>query len=86
VKLYADSGFLFSYYSSDANSVRADPFGQLARLAESLALRHTSKLGSRSLDLFHVAIAKALGSDSFGTFDRRQANLASQSGLDLATP
>jgi predicted nucleic acid-binding protein len=144
VRLYADTSFLFSYYSSDANSARADhwrqahpypllftalhrlelrnalelsvflkrsspelaklawltveadlqsslllavdvSFVQLARLAETLVISHTAKLGSRSLDLLHVAIAKALTVEEFVTFDQRQANLANQSGLKLAT-
>jgi predicted nucleic acid-binding protein len=143
VKLYADTSFLFSYYSSDANSARADhwrqahpypllftalhrvelrnalelsvflkrsspelaklawltveadlqagllmtadvSFAKLVELAETLALSHTAKLGSRSLDLLHVAVAQALSADEFVTFDQRQANLATHANLNLA--
>ncbi len=51
--------------------------------AERLSALHSEKLGTRSLDILHVASAVVLGSTSFLTFDRRQAALARVSGLKL---
>jgi predicted nucleic acid-binding protein len=43
---------------------------------EQLARRHTSVIGTRSLDILHVATALILKPDSFFTFDERQQKLA----------
>ncbi len=51
------------------------PIESYAR-AEQMARRHTSKLGTRSLDILQVAAALALKSDAFLTFDDRQRRLA----------
>jgi predicted nucleic acid-binding protein len=51
--------------------------------AERLSAVHTERLGTRSLDILHVAGALVLGSVSFLTFDRRQAALARASGLKV---
>ena len=51
--------------------------------AERLSAVHSEKLGTRSLDILHVAGALVLASPSFLTFDRRQAALARASGLKL---
>jgi predicted nucleic acid-binding protein len=50
-------------------------------LARSLSRRHTAKLGTRSLDVLHVASALILGPDSFFSFDERQRELARAEGL-----
>jgi len=44
-------------------------------LARSLASLHGSKLGTRALDVLHVALALELNADAFLTFDQRQAVL-----------
>lgn len=49
-----------------------------------LARRHTALLGTRTLDILHVAAALKLGVPDLYTFDRRQAELARAVGL--ATP
>lgn len=49
--------------------------------AEMLSEAHTAELGTRSLDVLHVASALALGADTLLTFDRRQAALARAAGL-----
>ncbi len=46
-----------------------------------LARRHTAVIGTRSLDLLHVAAALTLGVSALYTFDRRQAQLAHAAGL-----
>ena len=44
--------------------------------ARQLAARWTARLGTRSLDIMHVAAAIALRADAFQTFDDRQRKLA----------
>lgn len=51
--------------------------------AEALAQEHAATLGTRTLDILHVAAAMALGSSSFVTGDNRQATLAKAAGLEL---
>jgi predicted nucleic acid-binding protein len=53
-------------------------------VARQLSRRHTATLGTRTLDILHVAAALVLHADSFYTFDRAQAQLARAAGL--ATP
>jgi predicted nucleic acid-binding protein len=45
--------------------------------------RHTGTIGSRSLDVVHVAVALQLEVDRFVTFDDRQRTLASTVGLSV---
>jgi predicted nucleic acid-binding protein len=49
---------------------------ELMTEAERLSALHSEKLGTRSLDVLHVAAALVLGHQTFLTFDRRQAALA----------
>ncbi len=48
-----------------------------------LSENFTSKVGSRSLDILHVATALSLKANSFFSFDDRQLELASQSELKI---
>lgn len=48
---------------------------------ERLSARHSEKLGTRSLDILHVAIALSLGCQRFLSFDTRQLKLAKAAGL-----
>jgi predicted nucleic acid-binding protein len=57
-----------------------DVFARALRLVQ----KWTAKLGTRSLDIIHVAAATALRSDTFLTFDDRQHKLARAAGLALA--
>jgi predicted nucleic acid-binding protein len=52
--------------------------------ARQLAARWTARLGTRSLDIIHVAAAVALRADAFQTFDDRQRKLAKAAGLVVA--
>jgi predicted nucleic acid-binding protein len=54
----------------------------LNRAAE-LSQRHTPKLGTRSLDVLHVACALELKLRHFLTFDERQRQLAAAAGLKI---
>lgn len=56
--------------------------GALNRATE-LSRRHTPKLGTRSLDVLHVACALELRLGRFLTFDDRQSKLAKAAGLRL---
>lgn len=53
--------------------------------AERLSATHSGSLGTRSLDILHVASALVLGATEFLTFDQRQAQLARATGLRVAT-
>lgn len=54
-----------------------------AHTAERLAREHSAKLGTRSLDVLHVALAVELGATLFATNDMRQASLAKACGLKV---
>lgn len=54
--------------------------------AADLSRMHTSKLGTRSLDVLHVASALELKARWFVTYDVRQANLAEACGLNVIQP
>ncbi len=51
--------------------------------ASALSQKHTPKLGTRSLDVLHVACALELKLRRFLTFDERQQKLAAAVGLRL---
>jgi len=55
-------------------------------LAADLSRQHTPKLGTRTLDVLHVASALMLGCKSFVTYDERQAALAKVVRLRLIQP
>ncbi|MGH8021675.1 MAG: type II toxin-antitoxin system VapC family toxin [Opitutaceae bacterium] len=57
----------------------------LARAGE-LSCAHTRQLGTRSLDVLHVASALELGLKRFVTFDDRQQKLARAVGLKVVVP
>jgi len=46
-----------------------------------MARKHTPELGTRTLDVLHVASALALNASTFYTFDRNQRILAKREGL-----
>ena len=52
-------------------------------LALDLSKAHTSNIGSRSLDILHVAAALFLKADRILTFDERQAQLAAIAGINV---
>ena len=53
------------------------------RLAETLSSQWTPSVGCRTLDILHVAAAKAIGAREFVTFDQRQGALAKHAGLTV---
>ena len=48
-----------------------------------LSKKHSSSIGSRSLDILHVASALSINADRFLTLDDRQTSLAALAGLKL---
>lgn len=51
--------------------------------ARQLSKQHCAKLGTRTLDLLHVAAAICLGAKTFASFDQKQTALAATAGLRL---
>ena len=49
--------------------------------AERLSAGHSETIGTRSLDILHVASALVLGAEQFVTFNTRQGTLARAAGL-----
>ena len=56
---------------------------EIFRRASEIASRRTTKFGTRTLDLLHIASAIAMGADALWTFDRKQAELARSEGLTV---
>ena len=53
------------------------------RTAAQLAMRHSTGLGCRSLDILHVAAARRMAATEFFSFDGRQRSLARLLGLTV---
>ena len=51
--------------------------------AERLSSKYSGELGTRSLDLLHVATALECGCTGFASFDERQKKAAAQAGLKV---
>lgn len=51
--------------------------------AEKLGRNHSEALGTRGMDILHVACALAVRAKRFATFDDRQRQLAELAGLDV---
>jgi len=56
---------------------------ELHKKARQLSDRHTPTLGTRSLDLLHVAAALTLGAKEFFSFDDRQRKAAASEALKV---
>jgi len=62
------------------------PWRAVLDQAAELSRQYTPTLGTRSLDVLHVASALALGMRQFVTYDERQARLAEACGLKAVRP
>ena len=62
------------------------PWRAVLEQAAELSRQYTPTLGTRSLDVLHVASALALGMRQFVTYDKRQARLAEACGLKVVRP
>ena len=76
---------LLADLASGVLAVAAPPLGEVTREAERLSAMYSETLGTRSLDILHVASALVLGVPQFNTFDLRQAALAKAAGLKVAS-
>jgi predicted nucleic acid-binding protein len=54
------------------------------RIAAQLSERHSAVIGTRSLDVLHIAAAKTLGAVELLSFDTRQRTLAATLGLSTS--
>ena len=61
------------------------PLADLTVEAERLSALQSETLGTRTLDILHVAAALVLGLPEFLAFDRRQIALATAAGLHVPT-
>ncbi len=50
--------------------------------AERLSATFSQSIGTRSLDILHVAMAEVLGAEKFISFDHRQKRLATEAGFE----
>ena len=66
--------------------MRPIDFDRVASEARAICRRHCARLGTRTLDLLHVAFAVNLGMQRFATADDRQASAASAVGLTVIRP
>jgi predicted nucleic acid-binding protein len=72
---------------ADGRYVDADVLWRATlRRAAEISRAHTMTIGSRTLDVLHMATAVELGLRNFVTFDRRQQQLARAAGLKVVTP
>ena len=62
------------------------PWRATLNRAGALSRQHSATLGTRSLDVLHVACALELGQRLFVSYDIRQQNLARAAGLKLLIP
>lgn len=62
------------------------PWRKTFGTAAELSAAHTLRLGTRTLDVLHVAAALVLASRAFVTYDDRQAALAKAVGLRVTRP
>ncbi len=65
------------YYSPHINW--AEAFTE----ARGLSKKHTKNIGSRTLDIIHVALAFSIGASRFFTFDEKQSLVADAAGLKI---
>ena len=59
------------------------PSAELHAKARELSDRYTPTVGTRSLDLLHVAAALLLGTETFFSFDERQRQTAAGEGMKV---
>jgi hypothetical protein len=96
--LAAHRGFLGATAYQTALAALDDDFAQgryrladllwraVLKRAADLSREHTPALGTRSLDVLHVASALELGLKRFVSFDARQRELALTTGLKAISP
>ncbi len=73
-------------FNSDGLRLVDPPWRAALDRTSELSRLHTAKLGTRTLDVLHVASALELGARTFLTYDARQAALAKAVGLKTLAP
>lgn len=58
----------------------------LLESARLLTMKHTARIGTRTLDLIHVAAALEFGATDFFSFDARQKKAAHAEGMQVTPP
>ena len=79
----ASLNMMLSDLAGGVLSAASPPLHETMTEAERLSALHTERLGSRSLDVLHVAAALVLGLPELLTFDTRQTALARAAGLKV---
>lgn len=77
---------LSKFYAHQKSGVYYRPmlnWADTINFAVDIARNHTRIIGSRSLDILHIASALAIKADRFLTFDKRQQALADATGLKI---
>ena len=74
---------MLSDLSGGVLAVITPPLAEVMVEAERLSALHSETLGTRSLDVLHVASALVLGRSELLTFDNRQGALARAAGLKV---
>jgi len=86
----AEEAAAIRVFHSDIDAGRlARPNYDLAEVfiqAERLSAKYSGGIGSRSLDVLHVAAALQCGCVSLASFDERQRKVAIQAGLKVIPP
>jgi predicted nucleic acid-binding protein len=81
-KTGATRAFLSDIESGELTRCEYD-LAEVFLLAERLSGKHSAIIGSRSLDLLHVAAAIESGATHFASFDDRQRKVATLCGLKV---
>lgn len=79
----ASLNYLLADFENQILEHRSPPLSETMTEAERLSALHSEKIGTRSLEILHVAAALVLGTPMFLTFDKRQAALAKAAGLKV---
>lgn len=79
----ASLNYLLADFENQILEHRSPALSETMTEAERLSALHSEKIGTRSLDILHVAAALVLGTPVFLTFDKRQAALAKAAGLKV---
>jgi predicted nucleic acid-binding protein len=83
----AQGALLWQDFTADVAAGRfvIVPIDHAAVLDRTLSLtqKHTAVVGTRSLDLIHIASALEMGATDFLSFDHRQRQTASSEGLNV---
>lgn len=81
----ASLNLLLADFAGDILEHVSPPLPDVMTEAERLSALYSEKIGTRSLDILHVAAALVTASQVFITFDKRQAALAKAAGLKVKT-